>query len=611
MPAGVAGFTVRGRNAGWLVVGAADIGLAWRRDALAVSRAILCIPEGDRQMGCLIAPGGIAFGADGDRPGAAVSLRLERDAGAGPVRFLHPLNPHWRLGTVPDAGGDAGAVKFARQGPSPSCEFLLEPSDVSAIDPAALALAQDIATGARVPARWQPLLADLREERVRPSLAEALLRCLPLDELADLAQHLASCPADLRLLRTAVRHDAWLADRFDALLTWRGKREVKRSGGQTVRIQDADDIPGATRATAHRPGLGHALHALARRGTQPRRMACVLGSARREGPYLLDWIAYHRSIGFGHVFLYTNDNDDGSDELLGRLARAGVVTWLRNEIAPGGLPQFRAYAHALSILPEILDYRWTLIADLDEYFAFDTELFASVADYLMWHDVRHADAVALPWLLHVAGRDDAWHDAPCPERFPWREETVNHHIKTIFRTNLYWSSNPHHPDSSLGMATCFRAQDGQPHVALAPERNPALAENPRATHAWIAHYIFKSAQELLMKHARGKGDSAAEARQVSLARYATPFMSLLNNVRLVQDARTLRCGAALGAERARLLAIPGVADADAAIKADFSARMTQACLQFVRQGDEAGEADACAALRGVLQRQRYNQLFAA
>jgi hypothetical protein len=114
-----------------------------------------------------------------------------------------------------------------------------------------------------------------------------------------------------------------------------------------------------------------------------------------------------------------------------------------------------------------------------------------------------------------------------------------------------------------------------------------------------------------MKHARGKGDSAAEARQVSLARYATPFMSLLNNVRLVQDARTLRCGAALGAERARLLAIPGVADADAAIKADFSARMTQACLQFVRQGDEAGEADACAALRGVLQRQRYNQLFAA
>jgi hypothetical protein len=550
-------------------------------------------------MGCLIAPGGV------------VSVRLERDHAVGTVRFLHPLNPHWRLGALSDAGGGAGVVKFARQGPAPACEFLLHDWPTEEIDTAALALARDVATGARVPARWQPLLADIRAGRVRPSLAEPLLRCLPFDELADLAQHLGACPADLRLLRGAMKQDAWMSERFDALVAWRGNRDAARPGARTVRVEDADDIPGASRATSHRPGLGHALHALARRGTQPRRMACVLGSARNEGPYLLDWIAYHRSIGFAHVFVYTNDNDDGSDELLDRLARAGIVTWLRNEIAPGTLPQFRAYAHGLSILPDILDYRWTLIADLDEYFAFDTERFASVCDYLAWHDARQADAVALPWLLHVAGRDDAWRDAPCPERFPWREETVNHHIKTIFRTNLYWSSNPHHPDASLGLPANYRAQDGQPHIALGPERNPALAENPRATHAWIAHYIFKSAPELLMKNARGLGDRAEEQRESGLVRFAAPFMSFVDKVKLVQDPRTLRCGASLGAERARLLAIPGVADQNRAIKEDFSARMTQACLRFVREGNVAGEAEACAGLRTILRRQRHNQLFAA
>jgi hypothetical protein len=54
-----------------------------------------------------------------------------------------------------------------------------------------------------------------------------------------------------------------------------------------------------------------------------------------------------------------------------------------------------------------------------------------------------------------------------------------------------------------------------------------------------------------------------------------------------------------------------VADQNRAIKEDFSARMTQACLRFVREGNVAGEAEACAGLRTILRRQRHNQLFAA
>ncbi len=64
----------------------------------------------------------------------------------------------------------------------------------------------------------------------------------------------------------------------------------------------------------------------------------ALTSARNEGSYLLDWIAYHRSIGFDHIFIYTNDNTDGSDDLLDRLAYTGAVTWLRNELGSHSLP---------------------------------------------------------------------------------------------------------------------------------------------------------------------------------------------------------------------------------------------------------------------------------
>ena len=44
--------------------------------------------------------------------------------------------------------------------------------------------------------------------------------------------------------------------------------------------------------------------------------------------YLLDWIAYHKALGFEQIFLYTNDNTDRSDELLERLSLSSEIVWI-------------------------------------------------------------------------------------------------------------------------------------------------------------------------------------------------------------------------------------------------------------------------------------------
>ena len=61
---------------------------------------------------------------------------------------------------------------------------------------------------------------------------------------------------------------------------------------------------------------------------KPRYM--IVTAMKNEGPYILDWIAHHLSIGFEHFFVATNDCDDGTDRILDRLAELGHVTHVPN-----------------------------------------------------------------------------------------------------------------------------------------------------------------------------------------------------------------------------------------------------------------------------------------
>jgi hypothetical protein len=594
-------FAIAAPDGAWLV---AQPGAATRARTIALKthasiseRLYLCFPAHHRQIGFLLAPDGGSLCVEGDAyAGGAVSVRFEGADRGGLVRFLHPLNLSWRL-----VAGPLASIRFVHQDADATGDFLLLPVGCAAMPVGARNCAQEIAAAIGLPERWEPILAAIKRGSLSPGLAEPLLRCLPPDELQSLSDHLTRSRADLRRLRGALPADTWLGERLDHLLIWRAARDGAPRGARFVTCEDAGDLPGAARSTAHRPSLGHALHALARRNTQPRHMECALTSARNEGPYELDWIAYHRSIGFDHIFIYTNDNTDGSDDLLGLLARAGIVTWLRNTLGPNALPQIRSYAHALSVLPDILDYRWTLIADLDEYFALERRKHTSVADFLCWHDTRRASSIALPWLLHVAGPDDVWHDAPSIARFPQREETINHHIKTIFRTNLFWNANAHHPEPTMGLPVSARVETGQPHRPKAPENNPALTQNPTANQAWIAHYIFRSAPEALMKIMRGKGDRARTESQADVRSMIQPFMALSTRRPLVHDPRIAACAAGLAEERARLSAIPGVQAFDCAIKRRFTLQMAEANAAFLREPIPAGNAD-WAGFRSILLR---------
>ncbi|MEQ3709894.1 MAG: glycosyltransferase family 2 protein, partial [Tateyamaria sp.] len=57
----------------------------------------------------------------------------------------------------------------------------------------------------------------------------------------------------------------------------------------------------------------------------------VITTMRNEGAFLLEWLAHHRAVGVDHFVVFSNDCDDGTDDMLDKLAELGWLTHVRND----------------------------------------------------------------------------------------------------------------------------------------------------------------------------------------------------------------------------------------------------------------------------------------
>jgi len=84
----------------------------------------------------------------------------------------------------------------------------------------------------------------------------------------------------------------------------------------------------------------------------------IVTTMKNEGPFILDWLAYHRAIGVTDVLVYTNDCTDGTDDFLKLLAQKGLVTHRENPFDRAKeRPQHAALFNAQS-QPVVQTARW-------------------------------------------------------------------------------------------------------------------------------------------------------------------------------------------------------------------------------------------------------------
>lgn len=142
--------------------------------------------------------------------------------------------------------------------------------------------------------------------------------------------------------------------------------------------------------------------------------AAIVTTMKNEGPFILEWLAYHRAIGFDDILVYTNDCTDGTDTLLQLLERKGFVQHRDNRFREMDMPPQHAALQSAEHEPLIKSATWITCIDVDEYINIKTgdgtldALFAAVPD---------ANMIAMTWRLFGNGDVRDYVDRPITEQF--------------------------------------------------------------------------------------------------------------------------------------------------------------------------------------------------
>jgi len=162
-------------------------------------------------------------------------------------------------------------------------------------------------------------------------------------------------------------------------------------------------------------------------------MKLLITSVRNEAPYLAEWIAWHKMLGFDHFLIYTNDNTDNTKEILEKISRLGFLTWFELFPEADKSPQMVAFNEAVKWLHEHQP-EWAALFDVDEFLNLKQD--ASLDDFL--NRFPDADAIAINWKIFGSSHLTEKGIGLTPERFLWsaHEDYFEHRqFKSIFRYN--------------------------------------------------------------------------------------------------------------------------------------------------------------------------------
>lgn len=170
---------------------------------------------------------------------------------------------------------------------------------------------------------------------------------------------------------------------------------------------------------------------------------------KNEGAFLLEWIAYHKLIGFTDIVILSNDCEDGSDVMLDHLSKSGEITHVHND---GPYDDRGIQLAALKLADRqqaVKEADCVMHLDIDEFLNVHVGE-GHVSDLIA--ALPEADAIALTWQMFgnngvIEYKDRLVTDqfaraAPKIMHWPWRAFM----IKTLYRNNgIYGKLGVHRP----------------------------------------------------------------------------------------------------------------------------------------------------------------------
>ena len=242
---------------------------------------------------------------------------------------------------------------------------------------------------------------------------------------------------------------------------------------------------------------------------------------KNEGPYILEWIAYHRAIGVTDFVVFTNDCKDGTELILQRLDDMGVIRHLPNPATALDTKYMQPAALAYAeLLPQYAAADYVLSFDVDEFVNIQTGD-GTIAALLDATD--NPDAISMTESLFACDGHETFEPGWVTEQFTMRATLRPGHrrarrgVKTLWRRATGLTLKNHRPfENAQRSYRGLRWVDGS--------GNPAPAEFVEGTEngmdcrdrydlVRLNHYALRSMEGFLIK--RDRGDVVIADKQVS------------------------------------------------------------------------------------------------
>lgn len=329
---------------------------------------------------------------------------------------------------------------------------------------------------------------------------------------------------------------------------------------------------------ARRKSGGTAQGSARAKGAAPGRKV-LFSAMKNEAPFVLEWIAYHKAIGFTDIVICSNPSNDGLEELLAALADAGEIRHLRTTPGPSeGALRVASAAFSLHVGYQPGDcYMWL---DGDEFLnihAGDRTVDALLA--------AMGNRVIAPVNWRVFGtsgqpRFGGRFIDPAFSRASEPGFASNLEQKTFFR---FTPAMTGFGLFGINRPALRRGSGLTPQDVMMGNGAPAMAEDKvtlrwlngidsgktawsRADefgweHAQINHYVLRTPEFYRLKRARGRGYTP-KSDVNGLQRYTDDFFAQ-HDRNEAEDRSILHWAPAVGERIEQLLAHPGVAAAKA------------------------------------------------
>lgn len=285
---------------------------------------------------------------------------------------------------------------------------------------------------------------------------------------------------------------------------------------------------------------------------------CIVTTMKNEGPFIMEWIAYHRAIGVEDFLIYTNDCTDGTDTMLTMLERKGICAHRENPFRTMDLKPQHAALQAAESEPMIQNAGWAICMDVDEFIDIKIGDGTLAALYAA---MGEANMISLTWRLFGNCDVHEYEDRYLLDQFTTcapeviRKPHQAWGFKTLFRNiDIYKKLGVHRPKGlipDLWSQVKWLNGSGRP-MPKEMFRNGWRSTTETYGYDWVQlnHYAVRSAESFLVKRDRGRVNHVDRDQGLNY------WFRMNNNA--VEEHSIQRMIPALQAEWDRLMADPEI-----------------------------------------------------